>query len=627
MNLEHVWQTAVEQMNIPAGNYCKWVRPASFVSYDGDVFTVSAPSDEHCIWLKQHLQSKMVRFLVGVLGTSVTLQFIVQPNPSLEAEPDVEIDLDDTDLMEVQAEYSSFNDSITQPDKVVVFPAYFERHLAIIGPSLGSLYLGFRQAVYQKGVRHGTSNRLRISARQVVAFTPMSLRTFRRYQTNKDTWKALSGLVTRFSPTDMSDEWKQGQDGQPHRKPIQYKVAMNLPLTAPDVQALQNWLRNAVSRGLDPLAVLQEALKSPTNELIPWQPVDIKCDGIPKTVQAAALDVLPEPDSDAQPEFTELLNRLAKHLIPDGDVMVVSHYFIKKLWRLLGVGPGWLVVLLRDRAYLNKATGEMRDIVAIAKGYTDMAQMLGLSRPRTIEEWLQNEPLPQFVHQIECGDGPRDEVYRRFQILLYDPLAPEDKIHLDQLCSTDEIGANDTIRHGANGTVSGAFGNRTGANDTISGANGTIQRREWHSISSLNHQNHPNSDSTTMQTVADGRWNLLPLLAQARAHPKTRRLLIEKGATVRAMLSWLLYAAGESGASIRDPVSHAVARLMENPAQGAGGAYDRLADLPPDRLMKLISAAIDRCVANDPDWHAAIGQTKPSRLKALAAQLGILGNV
>ena len=163
----------------------------------------------------------------------------------------------------------------------------------------------------------------------------------------------------------------------------------------------------------------------------------------------------------------------------------------------------------------------------------------------------------------------------------------------------DPIGALD-IDSGANGTSIG--GNDTHRN----GANVTFDWRDWHSLNTLalglNHKkNTPTTtdadDRSDLETstgeigkgVVGMEWNLKDLLIRNRVSAKNQELLLENGLTAQAFVSWLLYAASTSGNGIRDPIAHAVCRLIPDPNRGAGGVFDQLAELPANELAEMLT--------------------------------------
>ena len=125
-------------------------------------------------------------------------------------------------------------------------------------------------------------------------------------------------------------------------------------------------------------------------------------------------------------------------------------------------------------------------------------------------------------------------------------------------------------------------------------------------------------------------WNLSELLLRNRISAKNQELLLENGLTAQALVSWLLYAASTSGNGIRDPIAHAVSRLIPDPSRGAGGAFDQLSELPANELADMLLREIDGQSPWNQVWRKAMKGTPCSRLRTLADQLGIpvsdLGN-
>jgi hypothetical protein len=194
---------------------------------------------------------------------------------------------------------------------------------------------------------------------------------------------------------------------------------------------------------------------------------------------------------------------------------------------------------------------------------------------------------------------------------------------------------------GASDSHSGASGTLIGASDTHKpGASGTIDWRDWHSLNSLtpgfkhlknsqttpangDRSNSENADTDSQKRVVAGVWKIRDLLSLNRISTKSQDQLLEKGITAQVFISWLLYAASQGGSSIRDPVGHAVSRLVQNPLKGAGGACDRLASMPANELVDLIQREIAGQSPWNKDWRMVMEGTSPTRLRALADQLGI----
>ena len=131
------------------------------------------------------------------------------------------------------------------------------------------------------------------------------------------------------------------------------------------------------------------------------------------------------------------------------------------------------------------------------------------------------------------------------------------------------------------------------------------------------------SNGQVDKKVVAGDWNLTDLLSLNRISTRNQDLLLEKGVTAQSFISWLLYAASQGGSGIREPIGHAVSRLIQDPSRGAGGVFERLAGLPADELIDLLTREMSGASPWNTDWGTAMADAPRTRLRALADQLGV----
>jgi len=684
---EKALQIALDQLRLdmPKASFDTWVLDACFVSFEDGIFTVGTTNVHGREWLASRLTSTITRLLTGILNQKVEVQFIVVEESNEDEIEDTYEDensapVESPAVISLQAEYQSIYDEIVQPHRVIVVPGYFLRYISLLGLDLAWLYIGFRQAAYEAGAARHPGKKFGAPAQKVAMYSGMSLRTFRRYSANPETWQRLRDLVT---PVENKPRWQYGNDNHPHRTPRYYRVAMNLPLTPADELSLRAWLYRHLAEGKNPTAVLQVALETPVDVLIPWQ------ENTPSSRDASielhsVQDVLravcgPIPENDRK-QFQELADQFAQHMVPPRDLVFLTHYFVTRWLPKLGHGQGWFVVLMRDRCYLNPRTGEIRDEALVDQGYAEISKWLGLKRVKTIWEWLRNDEVVRFVREISHEVGEWEESPRRFKVCLGEPMTEEDRTQAYELLASRGFGAGGTIRdkrtdsvigvddthNGATDTIKdetinasvGAIDTYIGAIDTPVGANGisigrddthkdgadvTFDWREWHSLNTLalGLQHKKNTSTTTDDGVesdlADpfGRydkgvvgmeWNLSELLSRNRVSTRNQELLLERGLTAQAFVSWLLYAASASGNSIQDPIGHAISRLIPAPTRGAGGAWDKLAELPTNELANVLTKELAGESPWNQVWRKAMGGAPRDRLRMLADQLGITGS-
>ena len=118
-------------------------------------------------------------------------------------------------------------------------------------------------------------------------------------------------------------------------------------------------------------------------------------------------------------------------------------------------------------------------------------------------------------------------------------------------------------------------------------------------------------------------WQLAELLEINHVSQKKREALLRREISGWPFVSWLLYAASSRGEAIKDPVGLAISKLLENPGEGAGGAYDRLAELPDETLRDLVWDELHWNRPTNHNWRQAMDNASRDRLQQLAEELGI----
>lgn len=237
-NPSQAWQSARGQLQheLPKSAFDTWVRDAKFVSFEDDTFVISAMNTYARDWLADRLTTTLSKLLTGIMNRPIEVQFVVHQGTPEEIPDEASTPRSTRPKLEIGArDYQTVYEQVVRPDRQVVVPGYFRRHIPVIGPKMAWMYLAFRQLAYQEGARSGTGSGL-FSGKQVAALCGISDRTFWRRIKKEKTWSALSGLVAR---TDSEPQW---QENELQRLPLQYEVAMTLPLTAVDAQSLSQWL-------------------------------------------------------------------------------------------------------------------------------------------------------------------------------------------------------------------------------------------------------------------------------------------------------------------------------------------------------------------------------------------------
>jgi len=638
MNIEQTWKSVLEQLqrDMPRASFDTWVRDTQALSSSGGVLTVAVRN----AYARDWLESRLLDTVNNILSRdNLRVNFVV-PQTEVDA---VEVETDSVaqeeesdDALDISpAAYDSAYEQIVRPDRAVYLPGYFRRWLRILGPDLGWMYVSFRQAAYLAGARSGSKSS-RFSGKQLASMCGISERTYWNRVNNPNTWQKLSGLVRII---DGGDEWVKG--ATPKRLPRKYTVAMTLPLTPTDTASLKNWLTANKEKHGGAEGVLRASILAPLDDLIPLDAQPGENDQ-PLSVRALLRNLFKDELTDGL--LDSLASALQAHLMPQNDLIAISLFFIEHVLPHLDAGPGWMLTLLRDSCYVNPESGETRNRVTVKGGYAEIAGWLGMSRPKTIWEWLNGRTAAKqgqagllknpvsrvFIRELT---GPKNEDFahspRAFEVLLEDlPHEILEAALTNNFPSLTDRGATFSIgmaqfadpRGATFSIVVAQLADYLGAIFSIVVAQLAHHRGATCIVkSSLPLKPNPLTLKTQPPPEAEpwvepvetkpaaGKsggmgnmafWDFDFLIQNNSVNPggKIKMLKANKdfGRSIADLsggfVSWLLYAYSPTGVKVSDPVGLAVKRLCENVSAGAGGDFNRLAKLTPYALRALFDA-------------------------------------
>lgn len=592
---DQAWQSVLGQlqMEMPKASFDTWLRDTRLVAYEDGLFSIGVRNDYAKDWLESRLTSTVTRLLMGIMNRDISITFVVDDHHDAdddEHKGEEEHDEPQEEHAQVEVLHKLRYEEIVLPERVVAIPGYFSRLIPEIGARNAWLYIGWRQAVWDGRRQDSGSKSRRVAVREIIRFSGLSRRTFFRAVNDESTWKSLAGLVEQ---TEEKPRWARGRDRRAHRLPNHYTVSMTLPLSRADAASLFEWLERRVKEGQSLLAALRQAgqLQDLVGELLPpvGAPIPEKFLDVPRTVMEMARS-LSGIAGDLPADLQEAAEAIHRRITTAFGTILLTHYFLETVVPCAQLTPAqaWLIALLRDRCFVNHDTGEIRDEVLIRGGYSELADWLGLTRPKTIWEWVRDEKGVISAFLAILPNQERDDFNSiRFQVRMDEPVfdGASGTISTARMASVD--GADDTHTPGANGT------NSMAELAPLKGADDTIGWREWHSLKHLNTSQKPQERITpttqdSQAAVVPSSWVLRTLLIQSRVHPKVTKDLLAKNASVKAFISWLLYACSPAGEGIQSPLAYALASLRDLPGRGAGGPYDQLASLPPADVIRLI---------------------------------------
>ena len=219
-----------------------------------------------------------------------------------------------------------------------------------------------------------------------------------------------------------------------------------------------------------------------------------------------------------------------------------------------------------------------------------------------ISEVNKDEQLLDFAGQPRAFDVLLEEIpVELFEISLTNPNGAIVSIAVARL--SDAVGATVSIGVARMSESIGAFDSIAMARFTeavgaIVRVFKTLNSLKPNPLNSVNtttlstsHVESEKQDDPTVEkgAVLPSAWVLDRLLVQNKVHPKTQKTV--RGGSAKALISWLLYALSADGRGISKPLNYALARLAEDPQNGAGDQYDQLAGVPPTVLIDLADRA------------------------------------
>lgn len=660
---EQLWQQAAARLrsSLPRTDFETWLRDLEPVSFSPPELLLRTANSFGRDWILSKYTSEMLAALASVDPACQSFRLLLPeeegpgsstPHTQPEAAPvQTPAHHAAADTVTLQPRYLNAYDETVRPERIIAFPAYYLRWIPYLGVDLAWLPIGFRQVAFLRGLEYRSGSTFQASGREIARWSGMGQRTF---------WRRVKDPLLRWFIQPIEEQsFSIGEDGRPHREPSRWQVVLSMPLTPQDQQALRSWLINQRSRGLPPAHILDNALQLAPDLLLPPSPEALPedCGGEPRSVQQVVQEVLSTEDPEGQRSLSSLADSLAAHLL--GSPLLLSHYFVLHWLPLLGAGPGWMVTLLRS---LNPNNAAAESEFEVPNGYPELASRLGIQDPWRIARWLRGQGqgaahLRFFLEEIESRKQSNQQVSRAFWITRMDPPTPADRQTLDAArvsgslssegprvsgsnrdsaprgsgrIEPDPVRDSDTIGQGGprgSGNhvqqaprVSGT-GERGADRDSGTGYSGGFNPESTQAQLSFLETTTSINPADSADTQTDWSWE--NLLVRARvAHPRALQL---RRSQPQLFLSWLLYAASARGSSLRDPIGHAVSRLLEDPDHGAGPAFEELASLGPEALGTLILRQLRSGDARwaHPAWGQVMQDASSDRLQQLAELIGL----
>jgi hypothetical protein len=185
---ENAWQAAIDYLHseMPRGWFDSWVKLASLVGCEEDVFTIGCTSAYQRDWLTDRLQSSLERFLTGVMNRAVKVCFVVlEPMSGPEnswTEDQMEKEDDQDEPVELGVLHASVRNILLEPGRVVRLPVNYLRWLPYVDAQMIFLVMALWQEYYLSS--NGKSSRgvhkVAVRAEQICQWAGLSRAQFFR---------------------------------------------------------------------------------------------------------------------------------------------------------------------------------------------------------------------------------------------------------------------------------------------------------------------------------------------------------------------------------------------------------------------------------------------------------------
>jgi hypothetical protein len=423
-----VWESVLGQLRLDMAKapFDTWVRDTKAASFEDGTFTITASNAYAKEWLESRLTSTVTGLLAGIMERTVVVRFVVQQAPPQE-QIDKTRDMKDIPVS-LGLNYSSVYNQIVQPNRVMIAPAYMFRHIHHLGPTAGMILLAFYQLVYLCHIGDGggprqTSYTIETAAATIARWAGISKATF---------WREFSRNQYLAHFVKATQQYNPETSGQEENL---WTVQVEMPLTPEDHQALHAWLKaNNITQ--TPIEALNKALKTKRDLIIPdnWREYQNGETLTPATVTQVVQSLINDRalTTTEQQVVEVLIQSLREHLQKKegrkNDLIITTWYFMREVVPLIGCGPAWAILYLRDNTF-----GVLRKSVAIPGGWKEIAARIGISSPNTVAKWFK---LPVIGTELFKKYTDRNEINWK---ILYAKAIKEEKQPTQDVAVTFEV--------------------------------------------------------------------------------------------------------------------------------------------------------------------------------------------
>ena len=606
MNPDQAWQTVLAQLqvDIPKASFDTWVRDTSLVSFEDGLFTIGTRNSNSREWLESRLSSTASRLLMGIMNQEVSVRFVVKEDDTQVVEDpagDEGSTNSDAEVLRGHSEFLTKYEAVVQPHRVILVPGYLIRLLPERGSAAFFAYTGFSQVAWlNRKKQNGDVGKVEYcpTVASVAKFAGMNRTAFHRLLNKDSFWKAMRNLVAR-SDTGEYTLWR------------------TLPLSMADAQQVADWLRARTTESGNLEDAIEAALNVQPGNLVGtilssiYEQRNLEIDpSVPVLVPDIARYIVGGRSlSESEAALADQLHTRIVNAFKD---IAIRHYFITTVIRRarLSLDQAALTVASRYHCYANPKTGEVVNIISVPHGYEEMASWIGLSRGKSVWEWLSGYSRKAVEHRkkgmtvktvnVRLGGIPGFISDVTDQQPGIKPPAKIVAVRLLEPTSFD-------------------------------GDESEIPWRSWEprkdrqAYTMSMRQVLPKAEQASTEkddTVRAGdSWNLEDLMTRAGVYPQSQEKMLAGGVDASRYLAWVYYCLSLMNTASFSVSAYPVKVLGADPASSPGKGFERLASLPPSLIKMCINATQEDPLGSKgtgfPDWDDLMGVVYSDRIAEL----------
>ena len=664
-----------------------WVKPAFLMNYKEDCFNIGCASSYQRDWLTDRLTPTLERFLTGTLNHPVKVRFVFDPRSVSEGPDATAIAEDEEDnTIALEVLYHSIHDTLVEPGRVVRLPVYYLRWLPYVGAQTIFLVMALWQEYYlsREGKSGKGIPKVNVRAERICRWAGISrAQFFRLTQPGSPMgWLAQKSETDHEIDRRTGRAKKSANKYSLFNLPFTPGDAIDLTnyLLAHDFQnSPEDTLRSAIA--IEPKLILQYPFRSPPCDFHQAIPHRIT---VQETIRSLAGQCWNTEISDLADRLAERLTGQGEFFLvswyflknwlpllgPNAAMLILVMrnlcYFNDETGEIRD--EAWI-----DEGYEGVAArlgmNNSQQIASWFPSAIERKKSTGQLTQRTSDEYSrrieQQQLLGHFLCRIDHRRNSAGSLAWKFKVERTDPLTPADEaiqrsvtdiidrskekdalaelfawVDRNTNCCFETLNSLSTVdlrlsflTNDCSETLSVLLDNCLETLKPVSKdcfetllkilkniKESQIDQDTSSTQDSLNGQSSRKDHPLGVAAIdLYGNWSLEILLS--RADPKNRQAILNEESCPIPFVSWLIYGVSQSG--IQNPFNLAISKLRGNPKVGAGGACERLAELAPICLAKLIEQAFGWNTPSDADWRMLFGQVNRDRLRLLADLLSI----